>query len=56
MGGMMGGGMMATTAGTTGLAAAMSAFAGSSMNSSGVTAADMQPLIDKLAASNGTIH
>jgi hypothetical protein len=54
-GGMMGGGMMSTTAGTTGLASAMSAFAGSPMNASGVTASDMQALIDKLAASSGTI-
>jgi hypothetical protein len=56
MGGMMGGGMMATSAGTTGLATAMSGFVGSSRNRSGVTATDMQPLVDKLAASNGTIH
>jgi hypothetical protein len=57
-GGMMGGGggMMSTTAGTTGLATAMSTFAGSSMNKSGVTATDMQPLVDKLAASAGAIH
>jgi len=55
-GGMMGGGMMSTTAGTTGLATAMSTFAGSPMNASGVTASDMQALIDKLAASNGTIQ
>jgi hypothetical protein len=55
-GGMMGGGMMSTTAGTTGLATAMSTFVGSPMNASGVTASDMQGLIDKLAASNGTIQ
>jgi len=56
-GGMMGGGgMMSTTAGTTGLATAMSTFAGSSMNRSGVTATDMQNLVDKLAASTGTIQ
>jgi hypothetical protein len=55
-GGMMGGGgMMSTTAGTTGLATAMSTFAGSSMNESGVTTTDMLPLVDKLAASTGTL-
>jgi hypothetical protein len=56
-GGMMGsGGMMSTTAGTSGLATAMSTFAGSSMNKSGVTATEMLPLVDKLAASTGTIQ
>ncbi len=56
-GGMMGGGtMMQSTAGTTGLAAAMTTFVGSSMNRSGVPASVMQPLIDKLAASTGTIQ
>jgi hypothetical protein len=55
-GGMMGGNLMSTTAGTKGLATAMSTFAGSPMNASGVTASDMQALIDKLAASNGTIQ
>jgi hypothetical protein len=57
MGGMMGGGtMMQSTAGTTGLATAMTTFLGSSMNKSGVQAAVMQPLIDKLNASTGTIQ
>ena len=55
MGGMMGGGMMQATAGTSGLTTAMSAFIGSAMNKSGVQATDMQPLMDKLAASNGQI-
>jgi hypothetical protein len=56
-GGMMGGGtMMQSTAGTTGLATAMTTFVGSSMNKSGVQASAMQPLIDKLTASTGTIQ
>ncbi len=55
MGGMMGG-MMSATAGTSGLATAMSAFIGSAMNRSGVLAADMQALMDKLAASTGVIQ
>jgi hypothetical protein len=56
MGGMMGGGsMMPTTAGTTGLANAMTTFVGSARNASGVSPSQMQPLVDKLNASNGTI-
>jgi hypothetical protein len=56
-GGMMGGGtMMQSTAGTTGLATAMTTFLGSSMNRSGVQTSVMQPLIDKLGASTGTIQ
>ncbi len=55
-GGMMGGTTMQATAGTTGLATAMSAFVGSSRNASSVSTADMQPLVDKLAGSNGTIQ
>jgi hypothetical protein len=55
-GGMMGGGtMMQTTAGTSGLATAMTTFMGSSANKSGLSAMDMQTLINTLAASNGTI-
>ncbi len=55
-GGMMGGGtMMQSTAGTSGLATAMTAFLGSTANKSGLTATDMQTLINTLAASNGTI-
>jgi hypothetical protein len=56
-GGMMGGGtMMQSTAGTTGLAAAMTTFVGSSMNRSGVQMGDLQALIDRLTASTGTIQ
>jgi hypothetical protein len=55
-GGMMGGTMMQSTAGTTGLATAMTTFAGSSMNKSGVPMADMQALLSKLNASTGTIQ
>jgi hypothetical protein len=56
-GGMMGGGgtMMQSSAGTSGLATAMSTFMGSTENKSGLTATDMQTLINTLAASNGTI-
>jgi hypothetical protein len=61
MGGMMGsggmgsGGMMQPSAGTTGLATAMSDFMSSPMNHSGLTAADMNMLIQKLAASGGQL-
>jgi hypothetical protein len=55
-GGMMGGTTMQATAGTTGLATAMATFVGSSRNASGVPIADMQPLVDKLATSQGTIQ
>jgi len=55
-GGMMGGTMMQASAGTTGMATAMSAFAGSAMNKSGVTAADMQTLMNKLNTSTGMIQ
>lgn len=56
-GGMMGGGssMMQSTAGTSGLATAMTTFMGSTMNKSGLTATSVQSLITQLAASNGTI-
>ena len=50
-----GGTMMQSTAGTSGLANAMIKFMGSAMNQSGVTAAEMQVLTNKLTASNGTI-
>jgi hypothetical protein len=56
MGGMMGSSMMAPTAGTSGLAAAMTGFAMSSANVSGLTAADMAPLAQKMAASGGQIR
>ncbi len=55
-GGMMGGGgMMQSNAGTTGLATAMTDFMSSAQNRSGLTAADMNALIQKLAASNGQL-
>jgi hypothetical protein len=56
-GGMMGGGgtMMQSTAGTSGLAAAMTTFMGSTWNKSGLTETDMQTLVDHLNSSNGTI-
>jgi hypothetical protein len=56
-GGMMGGGaMMPSNAATTGLASAMTTFANSAMNRSGVTVADMQPLVNKLSVSNGALQ
>jgi hypothetical protein len=56
-GGMMGGGstMMQPTAGTSGLATAMTNFMTSITNKSSLSTTDMQTLINKLAASNGTI-
>jgi hypothetical protein len=56
-GGMMGGGgtMMQATAGTSGLATAMTGFMTSITNRSSLSTTDMQTLINKLAASNGTI-
>ncbi len=55
-GGMMGGApMMQATAGTTGLATAMTTFIGSTMNMSGLTTTDMNTLIQKLSTSNGQI-
>jgi hypothetical protein len=56
MGGMMGGMMMQPDAGTSGLATAMTSFMLSVQNRSGLTVQDMQPLIDKLDASNGVIQ
>lgn len=55
MGGMMGGALMQPTAGTTALATAMTQFMTSGMNKSGVTQSDVQPLLDKLSTSNGTL-
>jgi hypothetical protein len=56
-GGMMGGGtMMQSNAGTAGLATAMTAFVGSSMNKSGATMTDMQTLVNKLTTSTGMIQ
>lgn len=55
--GMMGGStMMQSNAGTSGLATAMSEFLTSGMNRSSITASDMQSLMNKLSASNGTIQ
>jgi hypothetical protein len=46
---------MQASAGTSGLAAAMAGFVGSSRNASGVPVAEMQPLVDELNASSGAI-
>jgi len=55
-GGMMSGDtMMQSTAGTSGLATAMTTFMGSTWNKSGLTATDMQTLLNQLNSSNGTI-
>jgi hypothetical protein len=54
-GGMMGGSMMQSSAGTTGLATAMTDFMVSTMNRSGLTAADMNMLIQKLSSSSGQL-
>ncbi len=54
MGGMMGG-SMSPTSGTSGLATAMSQFIGSTMNKSGVSMSDMQPLVDRLSSSGGAL-
>ncbi len=55
-GGMMGGTMMPADAGTRGLADAIAQFINSPMNKSGLTAQDMQGLINKLATSNGQLQ
>jgi hypothetical protein len=55
MGAMMGIAMMAPNSGTSGLAAAMSAFLNSSANVSGLTVADMAALMQKLGSSSGRI-
>ncbi len=56
-GGMMGGGgpMMDPTAGKIGLANAIMTFMTSTTNKSGLTSTDMQPLVDKLTLTPGTI-
>lgn len=54
----MGGGMMGSmpsTAGTSGLGAAMTSFIGTNTNASGLTTTDMAALINKLNASQGPI-
>lgn len=53
MGGMMGTSMMAPTAGTSGLAAAMTNFVMSPANMSGLTATDVAPLVQKMSTSSG---
>jgi len=59
MGGMSVGSSMMTsttsTIGTSGLATAMATFITSSMNQSGVTEPEMQPLMNQLNSTNGTI-
>jgi hypothetical protein len=58
MGGMMGTGNnpLSSSAGTSGLASAMTAFMGSAMNRSGLTIADMQALHNRMSTSNGQIQ
>jgi hypothetical protein len=48
-------GNMAATAGTSGLAGAMSVFMNSTANASGLNAAAMTVLIQKLTSSNGSL-
>ena len=55
MGGMMGSSMMAATAGTSGLATAMTNFVMSPANMSGLTATDVAPLVQKVSSSSGKI-
>lgn len=56
-GGMMGGAgnMMSPAAGTSGLATSMTDFMDSAMNHSGLTSADVNPLVQQLAGSSGAI-
>lgn len=56
MGGMMGNSQLLTTAGTSGLATAMTAFMGSTMNRSGLTVADMQTLMNRMSTAGGQIQ
>lgn len=56
MGGMMGNSPLSTSAGTSSLASAMTAFMGSSMNKSGLTAVDMQSLHNRISTSGGQIQ
>lgn len=55
MGGVTGIGMMGSTAGTSSLVVAMTAYMNSTANTSGLTVADMIALMQKLTSSNGTI-
>jgi hypothetical protein len=52
--GMMGSAMMQSSAGTSGLATAMTQFMTSTMNKSGLTATDMLLLMNRLNSSTGT--
>lgn len=56
MGGMMGSSEMASTAGTSGLGIAMTAFMNSTANVSGITATDMAALMQKLTNSDGHLR
>lgn len=53
IGGMMGSSLMAPTAGTSALGTAMAAFMNSAANASGMTAAEMAALIQKLTNADG---
>ena len=53
MGAMMGNSPMSPNAGTSGLAAAMTTFAMSPANLSGLTATDVAPLVQKMTSSTG---
>lgn len=55
MAGMMGSGMMASTAATRGLATAMTEFMGSPANVSGLQTADMAQLMQRLNAASGRL-
>ncbi len=55
-GGMMSGGMMQPSAGTTGLATSMADFMNSSLNRSGLTVADLAALMQQMRTSNGRMH
>lgn len=55
MGGMGTGMAMPGTTGTSGLGSAMSTFASSAQNKSGISASMMQPLISQLSSSNGQL-
>ena len=55
MGGMMGSGMMASTAGTSSLASAMTDFMNSPANVSGLKSPEMTQLMQKLSTSSGRL-
>jgi hypothetical protein len=55
MGGMMGTSMMAPTAGTSGLATAMTNFVMSPANMSGLTTTDIALLLQKMSSASGQI-